>query len=153
MPYKNRNTHTSRYTNLAAMWPFINKQPQKKGVKQLSYNNSFTETIINQTCLQKDKRHFFFFQFCEIKTWERFWTSKIQNKTDCWKASTLENTKGMEQCRTNLKSLTAFDTYVYCQGFDFFSRHEEERITGLLRSLQHPLHSLVQTSCYRLVLP
>lgn len=41
------------------MWPFINKQPQKKGVKQLSYNNSFTETIINQTCLQKDETLFF----------------------------------------------------------------------------------------------
>jgi len=29
---------------------------------------------------------------------------------------------------------------------------EEERITGLLRSLQHPLQGVVQTSCYRLVL-
>lgn len=60
---------------------------------------------------------------------------QVLNKTDGRKASTSENSKGMEQCRRNLKSLTAFDTCVYCQGADFFSSHEEKRITGLLGSL------------------
>lgn len=149
MPYKSQNTHL----DIPALQPCDNLSPiAEKGVKQLCYHSCSTDMIINQRHTCKNLGDTFFSHFWEMKTWEIFWTSKIQNKIDGWKASTLENTRGMEQCRRNLKSLTAFDTCVYCQGAGFFSSHEEERITGLLGSPQHPLHSQVQASCYRVVL-
>lgn len=117
MPYKSQNTHL----DIPALQPCDNLSPiAEKGVKQLCYHSCSIDMIINQRHTCKNLGDTFFSHFWEMKTWEIFWTSKIQNKIDGWKASTLENTRGMEQCRRNLKSLTAFDTCVYCQGAVFF---------------------------------